>query len=369
MDGNIMTRMGFFINDLHRQIDQLHKEQHMDEIFTVYRGQDLSKADFKQLTQTKEVSLPFAERAVTNPDLVGILFVMKIDSKQSTTSFASVRGISYFRDDDEVLSSMHTVFRIQETRQIDENSRLFEVSLILTSDTDVELNALTERIREESYTDEEGRARLGLVLENIGQNDKAEEIYEMLLDQRTEESEKAPIYHQLGWIKDNQGKYPEAIKYYEKSLAIKEKTLPPNDLQLAVSYNNIGMMYSNIGSYTKALPSHGRALTIRKQSLPPNHLDLAMSYNNIGLAYSNTEMSIIDTQTDTIISRITLHYPPSGFLVSPINPSLIYVRQFTISYPKGFYPTDDGYLQEVNIQTNERGRKIKIGQNGFFSMQ
>ena len=97
MDGDVMTRMGFFINDLHRQIEQLHKEQHIDEIFTVYRGQGLSKADFEQLKQTKgglmsfnnflstsrvrEISLPFAERVVKNPDLVGILFVMKIDPK------------------------------------------------------------------------------------------------------------------------------------------------------------------------------------------------------------------------------------------------------------------------------------------------
>ena len=39
----------------------------------------------------------------TNPDLVGILFIMKIDPTQSTTPFASIRAVSCFEEEDEVL--------------------------------------------------------------------------------------------------------------------------------------------------------------------------------------------------------------------------------------------------------------------------
>lgn len=80
------------------------------------------------------------------------------------------------------------------------------------------------------------------------------------------------------------------------------------------------------------------------------------------LSLSN-DMSIVDTQSDTILHRISLNYPPSGFICSPINPSLIYVRHMNVSYDKGFYPIDDGYLQEVNIQTKQIGRLIKTGKN------
>ncbi|CAF0750095.1 unnamed protein product [Adineta steineri] len=114
MDCDIITHMGFFIGDLHRQIEQLHKEQYagttVANTFTIYRGQGLSTGDFEKMSKIKgglvsfnnflstskdrEVSYAFAESNQTNPDLVGILFVIKADPSQSTTPFASIAGIS-----------------------------------------------------------------------------------------------------------------------------------------------------------------------------------------------------------------------------------------------------------------------------------
>ena len=119
----------------------------------------------------------------------------------------------------------------------------FRVELTLTSDNDKDLHVLTDRIREESFPNFSGWFRLGEVLRKMGQPQKAQQVYEMLLEQETEERRKAPIYHQLGWMKDEQGEYQEAIAFYEKSLEIKKKTLAPNDPELAKSYNNIGMVY------------------------------------------------------------------------------------------------------------------------------
>ncbi|CAF4294985.1 unnamed protein product, partial [Adineta steineri] len=113
MDVDIIVRMGFFINDLHRDIQRLHSRQldgqQSDKTFTVYRGQCLSKEDFTEITKTKggllrfnnflstsinpDVSLCFAPQAATNPDVVGILFVMSINPTHSTTPFASVSDI------------------------------------------------------------------------------------------------------------------------------------------------------------------------------------------------------------------------------------------------------------------------------------
>ena len=57
MEVDIIIKMGFFIGDLHRQIEQLHSEQfnghHSKTTFTVYRGQGLPKAAFEQMTKTK----------------------------------------------------------------------------------------------------------------------------------------------------------------------------------------------------------------------------------------------------------------------------------------------------------------------------
>ncbi|CAF0764157.1 unnamed protein product [Adineta steineri] len=301
-DGDIITRMGFFIGDLHRQIEQLHREQYPDTIpantFTVYRGQGLSAADFEQMikirgglisfnnflstSKDRDLSYAFAESNQANPDLVGILFVIKVDPSQSTSPFASIAGIGKFQGEEEVLFSMHSVFRIQDIKQMAGNDRLYEVNLVLTADNDPELNRLTDYIREESYPDEEGWYRLGLLLFKTGQYDKAEDIYQVLLDQTKDDKSRANIYLHLGVIKYVQGKYEEALTFYEQSLAIYQKILPCSHPDMASSHNNIGLVHYSMSNYPKALSSHEKAYEIEQQSLPPNHPHFAKSLNNIG---------------------------------------------------------------------------------------
>jgi tetratricopeptide (TPR) repeat protein len=306
-DVDIIIKMGFFINDLHRQIETLHKEQlggyQAGGTFIVYRGQSLSKTNFDQLTNTKgglmsfnnflstskdrNVSFGFACNALTDPDSVGILFVMTIDPSRSTAPFASVNGVSYFKDkEDEVLFSMHTVFRIGGIKPMGENQRLVQVELTLTGDNDKDLRVLTDRIREETFPNEKGWYRLGSMLYKMGQFQKSRQVYETMLEQSTDESEKGNIYCQIGLAKIGQGEYQEGITFYEKSLEIYKKTLPPNHLNLAHSYNNMGGVYYNMGDYPKALSYYEKALEIKQQSLPSNHPDLASSYNNIGGVYN-----------------------------------------------------------------------------------
>ncbi|CAF0813456.1 unnamed protein product [Adineta steineri] len=307
MNVDIILRMGFFINDLHRDIQRLHSEQfdgeQSDKIFTVYRGQCLSKEAFSEMINTKggllsfnnflstsknrDVSLLFAPQAATNPDLVGILFVISINPTHSTTPFASVSDVSHFHMENEVLFSMHTVFRIGDIQLMDENNDLYQVNLTLTSDNDRDLRTLTDQIRQETFPDEEGWYRLGFLLIKMGQSTKAHEIYKVLLNQTTNESDKANIYHQLGQIKYNEGEYQEALSYYEKALAIRQQSLPSNHSDLGTSYSRMGTVYASMGDYPKALSYYEKALTIRQQSLPSNHPDLAGSYNNIGLVHYN----------------------------------------------------------------------------------
>jgi tetratricopeptide (TPR) repeat protein len=306
-DVDIIIKMGFFIADLHRNIEKLHKEQfgsHLtSKTFTVYRGQGLSSTDFDQLMNTnggllsfnnflstsrdRDVSLAFADSNQYNHDSVGILFVMTIDPSKSTTPFASINSVSYFQTEDEVLFSMHTVFRIGKIQSMDGNPRLFQVDLTLTGEDDKDLRVLMDHIREETFPKVEGWHRLGLALYKMGRFDKSRLVYEALLGQTTDESEKARIYHLIAMIKDDQGEYEESIKFYGKTIEIYNKTLPPNHLSFASTSNNIGMVYRNMGDYPKAFSYYEKALEIQKQSLPPNHPDLTSSYNNIGNVYDS----------------------------------------------------------------------------------
>ena len=62
LQGDTIVNMGFFMRDLHRQIQQLHSQQvntYSGLPFTVYRGQGLSKPHFDKMITTKSLLLSF----------------------------------------------------------------------------------------------------------------------------------------------------------------------------------------------------------------------------------------------------------------------------------------------------------------------
>ncbi|CAF1997137.1 unnamed protein product [Rotaria magnacalcarata] len=307
LDMETMCKLGFFIRKLHLQLEQLHQEQSASfkKSFIVYRGQGLSQQDFQNLSDSKggllsfnnflstskkqKVATSFVQDTLSrNPDIVGVMFIMTIDPSKISTSitpFAMIDEHSALPQEQEILFTMHTVFRIVEITQTPSNSRLWEVQLTITDESDPQLAGLTNRIKEE--IDGRGWYRMGKLMLKVGHFDQAEELYNELLKGASDDSDRAFIYHQLGWLKVDQGKYPEAIKFYEKALEIDRKTLPEDDASLASTYNNIALAYDNMGEYLKALEFYEKANKIYELSLPPNHPDLATSYNNIGLVYDN----------------------------------------------------------------------------------
>jgi hypothetical protein len=248
IDINIIINMSFFICDLYYQIERLHKEQFnelgMNNNFTVYHGQGLSKSTFEEMAKTKNgfisftsflcastdrrISFDFAHRAVTNPALIGIFFVITIDPSKTKTSFAFINTISQFEGKDEVLFPMHTIFSIRGIQSMGENNRLFQVDLTLSDDHNEELRALNNRIQEETFPNSKGWDRLGQLLIKMEQFDKAQQIYNFLLKQTTNESVKKHIEYQLGKIKDHQMTSQKTVAFDEKSSEFSEKSLSPN---------------------------------------------------------------------------------------------------------------------------------------------
>jgi tetratricopeptide (TPR) repeat protein len=305
LEGDTIINMGFLIHDLHRQIEELHEEQvssYHGKPFFVYRGQGLSTTDFDKLQKTRgglmsfnnflsiskvrKVSLGFAKDASRKTGMIGILFQMTIDPLVSAAPFAAIHDVSYFKKEEEILFSMHTIFRIGEITRMPKKHPLYQVELKLTADDDEQLRILTERIREETPGDT-GWKRLGELLLKLKQFDKTEELYKVLLEQTSDESDTAHYYNQLGLVKADQGDYERAIGYHEQGLELYQRSLPPNHHSVATSYNNIGEVYYYMGEYSKALLLYKKALEIRQKILPPNHPDLAESYNDIGSVYYN----------------------------------------------------------------------------------
>jgi tetratricopeptide (TPR) repeat protein len=305
MDIDTLVKMSFFLCDVHRQIEQLHTQQsNIPVSLIVYRGQGMLNNEFEKLRNSKGGLLSFNNFLSTSADpevakifcpvpqhdlnMNAVLFEMKIVNPDFThTPFASLDNVSNFSEGEkEILFSMHSVFRIDQITEIEE--RVWRVQLTLTSDDDEQLKILTDCMRKETLG-ATGWHRLGQLMNQMGKLDKAEQVYQTLLDSvsASDETELAHLHLQLGLIKDKKGDFKEALSCCQKTLEIYQKSLRPDHPELATICNNIGLVYQNMGDYSNALSFFQKVLGIREQSLPPNHPDLAIIYINIGSLHAN----------------------------------------------------------------------------------
>jgi tetratricopeptide (TPR) repeat protein len=336
--------MGFFIRDLHRQIQQLHSETHQSAKMVLYRGQGLSDVDLAKIKNSKgglfsfnnflstsivsEVSLMYADSARYNPDLTGTLFRIEVDPSMSSIPFVPLDNISYYSESEkEILFSMHTVFRIGEMEKIED--RLWQVNLVLTSDTDQQLKYLTDYMRNE-LGGKTGWHRMAnlmhkmdkteiwlkackIILNTISLDDQQEFVtvlisilkyaavtycikansknvpFDIEMVPEVEQKSLAPnhlelatTYNNIGSSHDWMEDYETALSFYEMILEIQQQFLPLNHTDLATTYNCIGHVYNSMKNYKSAISYFDKALEIQQKSLPADHPDLATTYNSIG---------------------------------------------------------------------------------------
>lgn len=303
LEADIIVNMGFFIHDLHKNIEKLCRTQasfYRGKRFKVFRGQGLSKTDHEKLMNIqggllgfnsflstsiqRDTSFAFAQVAARMENTVGILFIMNIDPKLASTPFAKVNGVSYFPRENEIIFSMHTIFRVDKIEPVESCSNLFTVYLSSTAEVDKELHHLTQAIEREFNS--KGWDPLAKMLIKVDQIDKAEELYQALLGHEVDIYDKAHYNHQLGVIHYQKGNYTKAIEYHNIGIQIYKEVLPEYHIDLATAFSNLGLVYDRLGEYEMALNHYKEALHIQN-NIDANNLDLAVTYNNIGMAYDN----------------------------------------------------------------------------------
>ena len=301
-DVEFLAQIGFFAQDLHRQIEEYHSKNPNQSTLILYRGQGLSKSDFEKLQKSKggllsfncflstsldrDVSYLLADSIQQTLDQTAILFIMEIDPSISSTPFARIDGISQFDEEAEILFSMHTVFRIGEMKQID--TRLWEVNLKLTADNDPQLKSLTDYLRKE-INKADGWGQMSLLMMKMGKYEKSQEILdtwaETLGDGNLELVEilKNFLGNNTGMSEHFLGNYSAALANYEKCLRTLKEFRPWEYTCIAQVHNNMGFTYYSIGDFPAALRSYEKALESQRQSTPPDSLVLAKIYNNMAL--------------------------------------------------------------------------------------
>lgn len=225
-DVNILLKLSFFIYDLHQQINQLHREQTIQpgikQPFTVYHGQGLHKSVAEQMIKSKNgliifnsflcastdrrLAHDFANRAMKHSDYVGLSFVMTIDPTKSTVPFAFINNITGYEGKDEVIFPMHTVFRIRDIQSMGENNRLIQVGLTLSNEDNDNLYDFDGEMKTNISNNIQGWNYLGQLLIKFEKFERAEEIYNILFRQTTDEKEKEIFHQQLAKIREAQKK-------------------------------------------------------------------------------------------------------------------------------------------------------------------
>jgi CHAT domain-containing protein len=96
----------------------------------------------------------------------------------------------------------------------------------------------------------------------------------------------ASTYNKLGFVHQNTQKYNNAIKYYNKELAIYVEKKGENSSEVAKALNNLGKVYCALKDYDKALEKISKSVAIRKKLLGNSHPILSKSLLTLGQYYS-----------------------------------------------------------------------------------
>ncbi|MHA2363779.1 MAG: tetratricopeptide repeat protein [Candidatus Hodarchaeales archaeon] len=125
--------------------------------------------------------------------------------------------------------------------------------------------------------------RLGEYNTGLSIINRGEDLLTRLSNEEQENTQAsiATFYHVTGNINTDKGDPDLALKYFEKSLTIRESI--GNKQMIAFSYNNIGNVYSEKGEFDRALEYYQKSLAIDEEL--GNKQDIAYAINNIGFVY------------------------------------------------------------------------------------
>ena len=82
-----------------------------------------------------------------------------------------------------------------------------------------------------------------------------------------------------------QGRYAEAEPLIKRALAIDEKALGPEHLNVGAELDNLAQLYQEQGRYAEAEPLFSRALSISEKALGPEHPRVGNALNNLAWLY------------------------------------------------------------------------------------
>jgi tetratricopeptide (TPR) repeat protein len=129
-------------------------------------------------------------------------------------------------------------------------------------------------------------------LYHAGKYEEGAKAAAMLIDltRRRYGEESTVLASAISWLGRSEEKLnlvKEAEPLFKRSVAIAERALGPNRLEVAKFLYNLVLLYTHQGRYAEAEPLLGGILNIREKSLGPSHSDVGEALNNMGQLYEN----------------------------------------------------------------------------------
>ncbi|CAF2061088.1 unnamed protein product [Rotaria magnacalcarata] len=191
IDADIILKMRFFYSIF----TQIYRT--LTSGTTIGQDQSYSLSSLLWTSRDRRISFMYAHSVAIDNDQqsVSIIFVITIDSSSYVTSsipFVDVKSVDYYQDaEEEILFSTHIICRINQIIHIEDDAtdKLWQVDIILVGNDDHDMNILTSHLRQE-LTWREGWSRFSDILIRVGDNSKAEHLYNILLDRAFTQQER-----------------------------------------------------------------------------------------------------------------------------------------------------------------------------------
>jgi tetratricopeptide (TPR) repeat protein len=302
---DLLFQFRFFIKDI---FDQLEKHQWLKPI-RLYRSQILSNKQIQLLKDSigkllsinsflstnvsLKSSLSSLKQVNITDDLQGVIFQIDADPRDDGFKpFANITSLSYLKNEQEVIFMCGAIFRLENLYH--DERQLIIIQITLCNSNEHELNPIKNIIRTKQNGEELDFISFGHILIDINKIDQAQKHFTRVIDELPHDHpDIITCYVALGNIAFQKGQYDLSLKWHQKCLEIKMRTLKFNDLSLASSHNSIALIYLQKNDSKRALDSYGMALTIFERTLNEDDPHIRACFNNMAVVYK-TEKKYIE---------------------------------------------------------------------------
>lgn len=387
----------FFIADLYQQLNELHTDfirkrsvDNENDILTVYRGQSMYATEFKKIqdnvggfisintffstTTSSIVAANFISDGSERPLLESVIFEIDIDTKKTTKPFANAQSLSTMQNENEIIFSIGTVFRIESVELI--TDIIWQVKLAISEKDDEHIKEVYSYLQNDLTTNTPSLQTLGDFLREMSKYERAEHYYRLMMNELPAQHEDIPnicngigvtyyqrglydeamkyfqdalsmnsskyevfaaTYSNLGLLQREQCQYAAALESFQQAVKIMENNSAKPDIVLASMFLNIGNIYDRQGDHREALDYFSKSLDIARSTLPKFHPFFITLHNNIGSVYDNLadyQLALSNFDGALTISQKIL--PPHHSSLVPIYINIGAVYQALSSYTKAF---------------------------------